>query len=114
MMPKTDSSLSVVAGFLEEIMAQVIDSRNTSWPPFLVAEILEDLTSLESGLSPSSHSFPPPAHSLPCSQDCLFFKAITETQEQLFPDSETSFISPGLTPPWQLVLSPSPGMQQSP
>ena len=108
-MPKTDSSLSVMAGFLEEIIAQVIDTSNTSGPPSpLVAEILEDPTSLESSRSPS---FPPPAHPLPCSQDFLFFKAIAESQVQLFPDSQTSSTSPGLTPPWQLELSPSPGMQ---
>ena len=117
-MPWTDSSLDVVSGFLEELMAHVTEARQPRHPvgPLsLVAEHLEDLISLkmdtEPSPSPPSPSFRPPAHPLPCSQDFLFFKTIAESQVQLFPDSETSSTGPGLTPPWQLVLSPSPGSQ---
>ena len=116
-MPWTNSSLYVVSGILEELMAHVTKASNPSGPLSLVEEHLEDLFSLEKNSdtepspSPPSPSFPPPAHPLPCSQDFLFFKTIAESEEHIFPDSETSSTGPGLTPPWQLVVSPSPGSQ---
>ena len=121
----------VVAGLLEEVLADLPMSPAESSPARAVSSILDDVVDLAIGVSSAlamsqepamgelvwdtaspSLSATPPHHPPPCSQDFAFYRGIEGTRGAWSPGEASSPPSPhkshSPSPPLHLLASPSP------